>query len=72
MERFSVKYKNLKLNKNMNAIEHSNANKEFWIPKYQFLGNQNSTSKVEYVIGSLRVRRMSDPLPDNDEYVSTG
>lgn len=43
-----------------------------WVPTLEYLGDGDTTSHVEVRRKSLRVRRYSDPLPDNDEYIYEG
>ncbi|XP_071524204.1 uncharacterized protein [Panulirus ornatus] len=38
-----------------------------WIPKLNFQGDGNTTSTVHQRQRFIKVRRLSDPLPDNDE-----
>ncbi|KAK7084795.1 hypothetical protein SK128_007057 [Halocaridina rubra] len=43
-----------------------------WIPKMEFLGDGDTSSLIETRRSSLRIRRYSNPLPDNDENIYEG
>ncbi|KAK7084793.1 hypothetical protein SK128_007055 [Halocaridina rubra] len=63
-----LRYHHLNFAETLNAV---NDEKNMpWIPKLEFLGDEDTTSHVEHRRTSLRIRRYSDPCPDNDEYIS--
>lgn len=66
-----LQFKNLKHSEQMNVIEMNGKGKP-WVPYYEFLGDQNSTSKIVELGYFLHIQRKSKPLPDNDENVSKG
>lgn len=64
-------FKNLKDIEDLNVIDIE-GDLLPWLPQYQFEGDQNSSGEIKTVDYRLNIRRMSPPLPDNDEYTITG
>ncbi|XP_066946136.1 uncharacterized protein [Macrobrachium rosenbergii] len=61
-----LKYHHLNYAETLNIVDEKDMP---WIPMLEFLGDGDTTSSVTEQRKSLRVRRLSDPLPDNDENI---
>ncbi|XP_068215954.1 uncharacterized protein [Palaemon carinicauda] len=61
-----LKYHHLNYAETLNTVDDKDMP---WIPMLEFLGDGDTTSLVVEQRKSLRVRRLADPLPDNDENI---
>ncbi|XP_068240113.1 uncharacterized protein [Palaemon carinicauda] len=60
-----LQFKHLNLNDELNTI----SNFIPWLPKLEFLGDGQTMSDVQVRRSTLKVQRLSNPLPDNDQEV---
>ena len=65
-----LKFRNLKNTLNLNNM--GTIGQQLWLPHYELLGGDNTSCNIHERIFSLRAKRVSLPLPDDDQNVGEG